>query len=341
MEGEVIKLWKEEDYPNPFPPTTEEPPKQEDPPASEPQKAEEPPVEPEPPKVVEQQEIDYERVVQERLGRPTEEIKGQLQELERLRKLAVEDEELVPDEPFLKDLIKAYKRGGKQVLEQYIEAFSVDFSKMTPEQVVEYSVRKELGKGAPKSEYKRAYEAKMKSMGWSEDLEAGTPEHNDFLESLTWRTGKMKEELAKELDGFKIPERQQPQAAAAQEIDQKAIDAYIQQTRTDASTLRLLEQKAVNVGGFQIQADPERLVGQALDTSLFLSNFITNSGAPDYDKFYKMAAIAAIGPDEFLKKAVADAIAKERLKWIEETKNPSTPEPKPPTADTTFRVRVM
>lgn len=341
MEGEVIKLWKDEDYPNPFQPAAEETHKQEEAPVAEPPKTEVPQAEPELPKAAEQPEIDYEKVVQERLGRPTEEIKGQLQELERLRKLAVEDEELIPDDPFLKDLVKAYKRGGKQVLEQYIEAFSVDLSKMSPEQVVEYSVRKELGKDAPKSEYKRAYEAKMKSMGWSEDLEPGTPEHNDFLESLSWRTGKMKEEIAKELNGFKIPERQQPQAAAAPEIDQKAIDSYIQQTKTDIATLRILEQKAVKVGDFQFQADPEKLVEQALDTNLFLSNFVNQSGAPDYEKFYKVAAIAAIGPDEFLKKAVADAVAKERLKWIEETKNPSAPDPKPPTPDTTFRVRLM
>ncbi len=283
--------------------------------------------------------MDIGKLISERLGAPEDEIKQRLTEVERLRKLAVEDEELVPDDDFLKNIVRSYKNGGKAVLEQYIEAMSVDFSAMKPEEVVEYSIRKELGKGAPKSEIARAYKARLAGMGWEEGLEPGTPEYNDFQESLAWNANNLREKLAREQQSFKIPERQQPAPPA---VDQAAIDAYISQTRNDSASRSLLEQKAVKVGDFQLPVDPESLIGQALDTGAFLKNFIKQDGSVDYGKFYQVAAIAVMGPDEFNKRAVADAVAAEKLKWIAATKNPSDPDPKPVNnGDVGFKVKFM
>lgn len=337
--GLTYKLWKDEDFPQPPPePIVAEPTP--DPVIADPQSPAEP-VAPTIEPIPAAEPVDIGKLISERLGAPEDEIRNQLSQVERLKKLAVEDEELVPDDDFLKNFIKAYKNGGRTVAEQYIDAMSVDFAKMTPEQVVEYSVRRELGKDAPKSEFARAYKAKMAQMGWSEDLEPGTPEYNDFQESISWRTGKMKEEFAKENQSFKIPERQQ-QAAVVPEIDQAAIDAYISQTRNDSSTRSLLEQKAVKVGEFQVPIDPESLVSQALDTNSFLQKFIKQDGSVDYGKFYQVAAITEVGPEEFYRKSVADAVAAERLKWIAETKNTSSDDPKPVNnGNEGFRVRFM
>ncbi len=336
--GMTYKLWKEEDFPQPPAEQVATEPTPE-PVIADPQ----PPAEP----VVEQKEtppaaepVDIGRLISERLGAPEDEIRNQLSEMERLRKLAVEDEELVPDDDFLKNIVRSYKNGGKAVLEQYIEAMSVDFANMKPEEVVEYSIRKELGKGAPKSEITRAYKERLARMGWEEGLEPGTPEYNDFQESLTWNANNLREKLAKEQHSFKIPERQQQAAAPA--IDQAAIDAYISQTRNDAASRSLLEQKVVKIGEFSLPVEPESLVGQALDTSAFLKNFIKTDGSVDYAKFYQVAAIAVMGPEEFHRKAVADAVAAEKLKWIAATKNPSEADPKPVTNEsTTFKVKFM
>jgi len=321
--GTVYKLWKDEDFPQ-------------NPPTPDPAAVDNPPADPQPPAEVAPiiatppapEPVDIGKLISERLGAPEDEIRNQLSQVERLKKLSVEDEEFFPDDDFLKNFIKAYKNGGRTVAEQYIDAISVDFTKMTPEQVVEYNVRRELGKDAPKPVVERAYKAKLAQMGWVEDLEPGTPEHKDFQESLTWNANNLREKLAKEQQSFKIPERQQ-QAATAPEIDKAAIDAYAAQTRNDASTRSLLEQKAVKVGEFQVPIDPESLVSQALDTNSFLQKFIKQDGSVDYGKFYQVAAIAEMGPEEFYRKSVADAVAAERLKWIAETKNPSSDDPKP------------
>ena len=323
--GLTYKLWKDEDFPQPpAEPIVAEPTP--DPVIADPQ----PPAEPVAPIIATPpapEPVDIEKLISERLGRSEEEIKQQLSELEQLRKFSAENEEFIADDDFLKNFHKSYKNGGKTVVEQYIEAMSVDFAKMTPEQVVEYNVRRELGKDAPKSVIERSYRAKLAEFGWEEDLVAGTPEHQAFQESLTWNADKMREKLAKEQQSFKIPERQAK--AAEPGIDQAAIDAYISQTRNDLSTRSLLEQKAVKVGEFQVPIDPESLVSQALDTNSFLQKFIKQDGSVDYGKFYQVAAIAEMGPEEFYRKSVADAVAAERLKWIADTKNPSSDDPKP------------
>jgi len=332
--GLTYKLWKDEDYPNP--PVTTGPEPAVGTPQGEPA-AEPVAVQTETPPAAEP--VDIGRLISERLGAPEDEIKQRLTEIERLRKLAVEDEELVPDDDFLKNIVRSYKNGGKAVLEQYIEAMSVDFSAMKPEEVVEYSIRRELGKDAPKSVVERSYKAKLAEFGWEEGLEPGTPEHQAFQESLAWNANNMREKLAKEQQAFKIPERQVKAAEPA--IDQAAIDAYTSQTRNDNATRALLEQKAVKVGEFSLPIEPDNLVNQAIDTNSFLKNFIKEDGSVDYSKFYQVAAIAAIGPDEFYRKSVADAVAAEKLKWIAATKNPSDPDPKPVTNTEGFKVKFM
>lgn len=334
--GLTYKLWKDEDYQTPAAEPTPEP-AQADPPQPPAEPLVEPPTET-PPAV--EPVVDIGKLISERLGAPEDEIKKQLSEMERLRKLSVEDEELVPDDDFLKNFIKAYKNGGKTVAEQYIDAMSVDFAKMTAEEVVEYNVRRELGKDAPKSEVSRAYKARLEAMGWEEGIEPGTPEHSDFQESLAWNANKLREKLAAEQQAFKIPERQQ-KAPAEPVVDQAAIDAYVSQTRNDAASRALLEQKAVKIGEFQLPVDPEALVSQALDTGAFLQKFLKTDGSVDYAKFYQIAAIAEVGPEEFYRKAVADVLASEKLKWIAATKNPSEPEPKPVSGTEAFKVKFM
>ncbi len=331
--GLTYKLYKDEDFPQ-TPPVAD--------PAPVDAPVESAPAEPVP--VIETipaaEPVDIGKLISERLGRPEEEIKQQLSELEQLRKFSAENEEFIADDDFLKNFHKSYKNGGKTVLEQYIDAMSVDFAKMTPEQVVEYNVRRELGKSAPKSVVEKSYRAKLAEFGWEEDLVAGTPEHQAFQESLTWNADKLREKLASEQQSFKIPERQAK--AAEPGIDQAAIDAYISQTRNDVSTRSLLEQKAVKIGEFQVPVDPESLVSQALDTNSFLQKFIKQDGSVDYAKFYQMAAIAEIGPEEFYRKSVADAVAAEKLKWIAATKNPTTDDPKPvDNGNVGFKVKFM
>lgn len=336
--GLTYKLWKDEDFPQPpAEPVASEPTP--DPVINDPQPLAEPVAD-----VIEtipaSEPVDIGKLISERFGATEDEIKRQLSEMDRLRRLAVEDEELVPDDDFLKNIVRSYKNGGKAVLEQYIEAMSVDFAAMTPEQVVEYNVRREHGKGAPKSVIDRAYKAKLAEFGWEEDLVAGTPEHQAFQESLAWNANNMREKLAKEQQAFKIPERQQ--RAAEPGIDQAAIDAYVSQTRNDASTRSLMEQKAVKIGEFQVPVDPESLVSQALEINTFLQKFIKQDGSVDYAKFYQIAAIAEIGPEEFYRKSVAGAVAAEKLKWISATKNPATTDPKPvDNGNVGFKVKFM
>lgn len=337
--GTIYKLWKDEDYPQgPTEQTVVETPVVEEPkiPAEPPVQTTEPTEQP----PAKEPQLDIDKVIQERLGRPVDEVQRELSRIATLERLAVEDDELVPDDDFLKNFIKAYKRGGKTVAEGYIQAVSVDYSKLTPEQLVEHSVRKRIGSDAPKTVFEAELKRELASMGWSEDLEPGTPEEKTFRDYIQWKASQLREQFTVEQKNFKVPERQQQQAVPA--VDPKEIENYVLQTKTNPDTLGLLERKAVKIGELSLPANPDNLIAQALDTGLFLSKFIKQNGEPDYNKFYQYSAIEENGgPEEFARKVAAEAVAKERLKFLSETKNPSEPDPKPTTVDPTFKVRFM
>lgn len=347
-EGTIFKLWKDEDHQA----TTEETPEaapevaaEEEIPAEQPAEATE--AEPEtqteePPKQEEapQSQIDIEQEIQARLGRPSSDIQKELDRLAKLERLAVEDEELIPDDDFLKDFTRAYKRGGKQVAEGYIEALTRDFTKFTPEQLVEYSVQKRMP-GAPKFAVEQELKKELSAMGWNEDLEPGTPEYQRFSEYLAWKAGELKEKFITEQKSFKIPERQQPQQQAQEAgVDEEAMKRYEQSLRQSPETIGLMAAKAVKFGDFTLAVEPEKVVAQALDTVEFFKHFQKQNGELDFQKFYEIAAIAEIGPKKFYEMATADAAAKERLKWIKETKNPSS-DPKPIADKAAFTVKMM
>lgn len=341
-EGTVFKLWKDEDHPE-QPVHTDEPVV-----AQEEVAVEEPQIEPEIPATTEEpvteqpevvaQAIDIDKEIENRLGRPVSEIQKELDRIAKLEQLAVEDEELLLDDEFLKNFTRAYKRGGKKVAEEYIEAISKDFSKLSPEQLVEYSVQKRLN-GAPKSVIEKEFRLELEKMGYSEDLEPGTPEYQRYTEYLAWKSGELREGFIKEQQSFKIPERQK-QEQPVQAIDQEAIARYERELRTNPDTLGLVAAKSVTFGDFQLAVEPDELVTQALDTQVFFQQFSKPDGTPDYGKFYSLAAIAKVGPQKFAEMVAKDAAAKERLKWVKDIKNPST-EPKPAVDNAPFTVKLM
>jgi len=343
MPEENFKLWKDEDFPEPQPTaemTTDAPatPEAVEIPADPAPVAEVPETQPE----VAAPSFDIDKEIETRFGRPLSEVQKDLERVQELERLSLPDDEireLIKSDEFLQNFARAYGRGGKKVAEEYVEALTKDFSKFTAEQLVEHSVQRRMP-GAPKSVLEAEFKKELASMGLTEDLEPGTPEHQRYSEYLAWKAGELREKFSKEQESFKIPERQKQEPSAAQPIDQEAITKYEQSLKSSPDTLGLVASKSVSFGDFTLAVEPEELVNQAIDTTAFFKQFSKNDGTPDYKKFYEMAAIAKVGPQRFAEMVAKAAEAKERLKWVKDIKNPSS-EPKAAIPAAGFTVRVM
>lgn len=316
-----------------------EPPAPMEPAAPEPVVAEpaavpEPPVQAEPEPPAQQ----FEDIFKQRLGMDISAVEAALKEVEALKQRpTLEDPELLADDDFLKGLVLTYKRGGNVL--DYVEYNRTDFSKMSPEEIVKYDLRKTY-KDAPESVISRKYRDHMASLGWTDDLEEGSPEKKEFMEALNWNAGQLREKLMEQGKKFAIPERkpQEPVQQDSAKLEAEA-QAYLDQLVKSAPVTEMTAQKSVKYGDFQFSVDPTEVVSMLMDNTKLFSNFINPDGTQNTAKLLKWVALAQ-DPEKVINAAVAERVAKERIKILEEMKNPSPPEPvAPPAAPTGISVK--
>lgn len=303
------------------PVTTEEQPQVETP-VEEPAA---PPAEPQP--------VDHDAILRERLGMGIEDVEALKKEYESIKgKPFVDDPELVPDDEFLKNFIKVYKRGGNAA--EYLEAMTTDFSKMSAEDIVKYEVRK-ANPGLPEKFINRKVKDFLQREFNFQD-EYDDDEDRAYAEELLRMYAERKRaEFDESRKKFQIPERKQPEPDVDVQAEVERFNNYVKENPVTRS---ITESKKVAFGDFNYQVDPENLVASATDSTQFFSKFSKQDGGIDLEKFFKVDAIAT-DPDGFLKAYGAHVIAKAKIEWLKELKNPSSdPVTKPPTGEVKVRL---
>lgn len=315
-------------------------PEKTEPPVEEPEKpqVEEPvetPIEEPATPPAEPQPVDHDAILRERLGMSVEEIETLKQEYESMKgKPFVDDPELVPDDEFLKNFIKVYKRGGSAA--EYLEAMTTDFSKMSAEDIVKYEMRK-ANPGLPEKFINRKVKDFLqKEFNFQEEYD--DEEDKVYAEELLrMYADRKRAEFEESKKKFQIPERKQPNDDVQAEV-QAEVDRFNSYVKENPVTKSIMESKKVAFGDFNYQVDPESLVTSATDSAQFFSKFSKKDGGIDLEKFFKVDAIAS-DPDQFLKAYAAHEIAKAKIEWLKELKNPSSdPVTKPPTGEVKVRL---
>ena len=268
-------------------------------------------------------------ILKERVGLSISDIENLKKEYESLKgRPYVEDPELVPDDDFLKGFIKTYKRGGNAAA--YLEAMTTDFSKMSAEEIVKYEVRKS-NPGLPEKFIQRKVDDFLKKeFGIMPEYDSDEDEAY-AKELLRIHTEKKRAEFEEDRKKYQIPERKQ------QEDVQEQIDAFNKSILENQVTKGVMEGKRVTFEDFNYQVEPDLLVGAALDSAKFF-NLFNRDGQPDLDKFYKVTAFAK-DPEQFLKAYTAHSLAKAKIEWLKELKNPSSePRDKPKSGQVSVRL---
>ena len=274
---------------------------------------------PEPPTVA----PAFEDLLKEKFGVGPDELSARLKEFEDMKNIQIPDDEIIPDTDFLKDLVRYAKTTGK--LDPYLEAKGVDFTKMPDEDVLRRALNnsEELRNASPDFK-KREVERKLTEMKakWGFDEDASESDLADANERMRLAASSERERLMAEQAKFVMPERE---AKKNEAFDEKAYAKIVEDFRNEPSVSQFVASKKVKAGDFNFDvSDPERSLASALDNEVFHQNFKTKDGGVDLEKFFLIDTIAR-DPERFLAEFSKHEIAKAKVEWLKEIKNPSTP----------------
>lgn len=259
---------------------------------------------------------DLNSYLKENTGLTLEEVKVLREKYDSLR--------VVEEDDWLKTFIDAYK--GERNPQRVLELMTTDFEKMSPEEIVKYDLRRQHPEISDKY-LDRMVKSELEKYGIKEYYDDEDDE-GFAKEVLNIKTKEIRERLQQEREKFL---QARPNAAAEAQLEEfaKFID-------THPATKELAQQR-VMFDDFKFAVNPDALKAAAVDANQFFQMF-NKEGNIDLDKFYKVAAFAQ-NPEAFLKAQNAHVIAKAKIEWLKELKNPSSDPPqKAPTGQVTVRL---
>jgi len=223
---------------------------------------------------------------------------------------------------FIKNAVDYYEKTGD--LTPYLQAKTVDFTKMTDEDIMRRELREtypEVTDKAFEKLYKQQIVDKFKldSEQWEEDdVDLG----QQLLKSEAAKIRTKNQDLQ---EGFKAPE---PAKDNSVEDAQRALQDFKEKTGSNEATKNLLESKRIAIktgeGDFNYElADPNTLLEMTVDNTKFFTQFVGEGGNLDYAKWYKTAAYSQ-NPEMFEKSLINYGRTLGREEIAKEIKNPST-----------------
>jgi hypothetical protein len=266
-----------------------------------------------------QPDIDYDSLLKERLGLGLDEAKALKDKYERLK--------VVEEDEWLNTFVSAYS--STKDATKVLEVMTTDFSKMPPDELVKYELKQRYP-DVSKKVFDKLLEEELVKYGITDDMYDDEEERNELMDV---RTRDIRAKLMAEREKFL---KSSPAATNDAEY-QKFVD-YV----NNHPSTKLIQQDGgdtgkVAFGDFNYAVDKSLLVDSAIDGNKFFTLF-NKEGEVDLERFYKTVAFAS-DPDGFLKAQNAHAVAKAKIEWLKELKNPSgQPSSKPPSGQISVRL---
>ena len=266
-----------------------------------------------------QPDIDYDSLLKERLGLGLDEAKALKDKYERLK--------VVEEDEWLNTFVSAYS--STKDATKVLEVMTTDFSKMPPDELVKYELKQRYP-DVSKKVFDKLLEEELVKYGITDDMYDDEEERNELMDV---RTRDIRAKLMAEREKFL---KTSPAATNDAEY-QKFVD-YV----NNHPSTKLIQQDGgdtgkVAFGDFNYAVDKSLLVDSAIDGNKFFTLF-NKEGEVDLERFYKTVAFAS-DPDGFLKAQNAHAVAKAKIEWLKELKNPSgQPSSKPPSGQISVRL---
>lgn len=241
---------------------------------------------------------------------------------------AVEVPEFKFKDDFIKGVVEFYEKTGD--ITPYLQAKSVDFNKMSDEEIMRRDLREQYSELSDKA-FDKLYKQevldrfKLDADEWGEDdAELGR-------ELLKAQASKSREKYLEWQKTFQAPEPEN-----VNDNTQELLKEFEESVRNHDVTRSLMDAKKISIKSgddeFHYEVpNADSLIDMTVDNDKFFSQFAQAEGKLDYSKWYKTAAYSQ-NPEMFEKALINFGKTLGRSEITKEIKNPSTsPEGNVPT----------
>lgn len=223
---------------------------------------------------------------------------------------------------FIKGVVEFYEKTGD--LTPYLQAKSVDFTKMSDEEIMRRNLREQYSELSDKA-FDKLFKQEVQDKYKLDADEWGQDEAELGRELLKVEASKLRNKYQDWQKNFQAPE---PVSSDDQTVEM--MRQFEESVRNSDITKSILTDKkiSINVGdesfNFEVP-NAESLLEMTIDNDKFFGQFATQEGQLDYNKWYKTAAYSQ-NPDLFEKALINFGKAQGRAEVTKELKNPSSPQ---------------
>jgi hypothetical protein len=234
--------------------------------------------------------------------------------------------EFIEKDEFLKGLVDFYKKTGD--VTPYLQAKTVDFTKMTDEDVMRRELREQYPDVSDKA-FDRLYKQQVLDKFKLDADEWGDEDSELGRELLKVEASKLREKFLGWQKQYQAPvsdvEKAQLEEQERIVNDFKKFEEDVKLnpvTQSIISDKRIVVKTADGEFNYELQT-PEVLLDMTVDNTKFFNQFANHDGKLDYDRWYKTAAYSQ-NPEQFEKSLINFGKTLGRAEVTKEIKNPST-----------------
>lgn len=211
--------------------------------------------------------------------------------------------------------LEYYKSTGD--LTPYIEAKSVDYTKMPDEEILRRDLRRAYSELSD-DDFELLYKTKVVDRFRLDDI-YGEDEQRVGKIELKYAAKDVRDKFIEEQKKFTAP-------VVEKSSQQEDMTKWFESVKADPATQQLLSGKRVSSStGANFEVDPNAILDQTYDTNKFFQNFIGSDGQTDLNKWYK--TLAFVNNMEAYEKTIWDsARAEGKREMFDEIKNPAKPD---------------
>jgi len=225
---------------------------------------------------------------------------------------------------FIKGVVEFYEKTGD--ITPYLQAKTLDFTKMSDEDILRRSFREQYSELSDKA-FDKLYKMQVTDKFKLDEEEFSEDEVQLGRELLKIEADKARQSYIEWQNNFSAP---QPVAdTAADQEAERLMKQFEDNLKANPITQRILADKKLSIKtsdgefNFELQA-PENIVDMTLDNDKFFAQFVAPTGEVDYDRWYKAAAYSQ-SPEVFEKALINYGKTLGRLEVTKDIKNPSDP----------------
>lgn len=226
---------------------------------------------------------------------------------------------------FIKNVVDFYEKTGD--ISPYLQAKLVDFNQMTDQEIMRRNLKEQYPDVSDKA-FEKLYQQQIVDK-YKLDTDIYDEDDSELgRELLKSEASKLRSQYLDWQKNFTAPVRAEDQTAKEQqqELEDK-LRTFEQSVKSNPLTNNILTDKRISLGDFSFEVtDPSSIVDMTLDNEKFFSQFASDDGQVDFNRWYKTAAYSQ-NQELFEKTLINHGRTLGREEITKEIKNPSIAQP--------------